>query len=88
MKEFFCEDSITCFCLGKPTGHFSIEFFFCHFGYNSFVAFSERGCGGKTALWLQREVSPRLFSYSKFRWILPLMVLGRSSRKTTMRGYL
>ena len=26
--------------------------------------------------------------HSLFRWILPLMVLGSSSRNTTMRGYL
>ena len=26
--------------------------------------------------------------YSLFLWILPLMVLGSSSRKTTIRGYL
>ena len=26
--------------------------------------------------------------YSLFRWILPLMVLGRASRNSTMRGYL
>ena len=26
--------------------------------------------------------------YSRFLWILPEIVLGNSSRKTTMRGYL
>ena len=61
MKEFFCEDFITCFCLGKPTGHFSIEFFFCHFGYNSFVAFSERGCGGKPLFGSKERFPPANF---------------------------
>lgn len=31
---------------------------------------------------------PSAVFYSLFRWILPLTVLGRLSRKTTMRGYL
>ena len=31
---------------------------------------------------------PERAPYSLFLWILPLMVLGSSSRKTTMRGYL
>ncbi len=29
-----------------------------------------------------------VFAYSRFRWILPEMVLGSSSRKTILRGYL
>ena len=49
-------------------------------------AFLGKGSGGDHSLGSKGWFPPVI--HSNARWILPLVVLGSSSRKTTMRGYL
>ena len=77
------------FCLGKTTQNFlSRQAKFCHISHRSLFWDEIANHMGQVRPYGATKSHSSPSYHSLLRWILPLMVLGSSSRNTTIRGYL